>query len=103
MKPLSIAEEYYSSLSSLVSLSLSFQFQCISHRKSTYGMVRPSLTNHPIPVTHLTSLIPGNSTLSAITAVVAANVVLISYIVASLRDDRAEQEARKPLESRKDR
>jgi len=45
----------------------------------------------------------GNSTLSAITAVVAANVVLILYIVASLRDDRAEQEARKPLESRKDR
>jgi len=45
----------------------------------------------------------GNSTFSAITAVVAANVVLISYIIASLREDRAEQEARKPLESRKDR
>ncbi|KAH9966139.1 hypothetical protein BC827DRAFT_1125396, partial [Russula dissimulans] len=45
----------------------------------------------------------GNSTFSAITAVVAANVVLVTYIVASLRDDRPEQETRKPLESRKDR
>ncbi|KAI9507724.1 hypothetical protein F5148DRAFT_83009 [Russula earlei] len=45
----------------------------------------------------------GNSTFAAITAVVAANAVLVAYIVTSLRDDRAEQEAGKPLESRKDR
>jgi len=45
----------------------------------------------------------GNSTFAAITAVVAANVVLVAYIVSSLRDDQAEREAAKPLESRKDR
>lgn len=42
----------------------------------------------------------GNSTFAAITAVVAANVVLVAYIISSVRDDR---EAAKPLESRKDR
>ena len=47
--------------------------------------------------------IPGNSTLAAITAVVAANIVLIAYIITSLREDKAEREAEKPLESRKDR
>lgn len=51
----------------------------------------------------LTSCILGNSTFAAITAVVAANVVLVAYIVSSLRDDQAEREAAKPLESRKDR
>jgi len=45
----------------------------------------------------------GNSTFAAITAVVAANVVLVAYIISSLRDDQAEREAVKPLESRKDR
>jgi len=45
----------------------------------------------------------GDSTFAAITAVVAANVVLVAYIVSSLREDRAEQEARKLSESRKDR
>jgi len=45
----------------------------------------------------------GNSTFAAITAVVAANVVLIAYIISSLRDDQAERETPKPLESRKDR
>ena len=45
----------------------------------------------------------GDSTFAAITAVVAANVVLVAYIVSSLREDRAEQEARKLPESRKDR
>jgi len=34
---------------------------------------------------------------------VAANVVLIAYIISSLRDDQAERETPKPLESRKDR
>jgi len=45
----------------------------------------------------------GDSTLAAITAIVAANIVLIAYIITSLRDDKAEREAEKPLESRKDR
>ncbi|KAI0003060.1 hypothetical protein BJV74DRAFT_882003 [Russula compacta] len=45
----------------------------------------------------------GNSTFAAITAVVAANVVLVAYIVSSLRDDQAEHEAGKFSESRKDR
>ncbi len=51
----------------------------------------------------LTLCILGDSTFAAITAVVAANVVLVAYIVSSLREDRAEQEARKVSESRKDR
>jgi hypothetical protein len=51
----------------------------------------------------LTSCFPGNSTFAAITAVVAANVVLVAYIVSSLRDDQAERKAAKPSESRKDR
>jgi hypothetical protein len=51
----------------------------------------------------MTSFTPGNSTFAAITAVVAANVVLVAYIVSSLRDDRAEREAVKPSESRKHR
>ena len=46
--------------------------------------------------------IPGNSTFAAITAVVAANVVLVAYIVSSLRDDKAEREAARPKESRKE-
>jgi hypothetical protein len=45
----------------------------------------------------------GNSTFAAITAVVAANVVLFAYIISSVRDDQVEREAAKPLESRKDR
>ena len=45
----------------------------------------------------------GNSTFAAITAVVAANVVLVAYIVSSVRDDQVERKATKPLESRKDR
>jgi hypothetical protein len=45
----------------------------------------------------------GNSTFAAITAVVAANVVLVAYIISSVRDDQGEREAAKPLESRKDR
>jgi hypothetical protein len=46
---------------------------------------------------------PGNSTFAAITAIVAANLVLVAYIITSLRDDQAEREAGKPTESRKDR
>jgi len=45
----------------------------------------------------------GNSTFAAITAIVAANIVLVAYIISSLRDDQAEREAGKPVESRKDR
>jgi hypothetical protein len=45
----------------------------------------------------------GNSTFAAITAVVAANVVLVAYIISSVRDDQVERKATKPLESRKDR
>ncbi|KAI0269175.1 hypothetical protein BC834DRAFT_967825 [Gloeopeniophorella convolvens] len=45
----------------------------------------------------------GNSTFAAITAIVAANVVLVAYIISSVRDDKAEREATKPSESRKDR
>ena len=45
----------------------------------------------------------GDSTFAAITAVFAANIVLVAYIVTSLRDDQAEREAEKPAESRKDR
>ncbi|KAH9977983.1 hypothetical protein BGW80DRAFT_1166345, partial [Lactifluus volemus] len=45
----------------------------------------------------------GNSTLAAITAIVAANIVLVAYIVSSLSDDKAEREAGKLSESRKDR
>ena len=45
----------------------------------------------------------GNSTYAAITAIVAANLVLVAYIITSLRDDQAEREAGKPAESRKDR
>ncbi|KAI9448230.1 hypothetical protein H4582DRAFT_1899351 [Lactarius indigo] len=45
----------------------------------------------------------GNSTFAAITAIVAANIVLVAYIISSLRDDQAERAAGKPVESRKDR
>jgi len=45
----------------------------------------------------------GDSTLAAITAVVVANVVLVAYIILSLREDQAEREVTKPSESRKDR
>ena len=51
----------------------------------------------------LTLCIPGNSTFAAITAVVCANVVLVAYIITSLREDQTEQETRKLSESRKDR
>ena len=58
----------------------------------------------PLWLSHdLLHSIPGNSTFAAITAVVAANVVLVAYIVTSLRDDKTEREVAKPLESRKDR
>ena len=70
-------------------------------------MVRPSQIFPPLRLRLFHDLdlhsIPGNSTFAAITAVVAANVVLVAYIVTSLRDDQAEREAGKPLESRKDR
>ena len=45
----------------------------------------------------------GDSTFAAITAVVAANVILVAYIISSLREDQTEREATKPSESRKDR
>lgn len=46
----------------------------------------------------------GNSTLAALTAVCAANMVLILYIIASLREDQESITSKKsPGESRKDR
>jgi len=45
----------------------------------------------------------GNSTFAAITAVLSAHVVLVAYIISSLREDQAEQETKKLSESRKDR
>ncbi|PFH51414.1 hypothetical protein AMATHDRAFT_59164 [Amanita thiersii Skay4041] len=38
----------------------------------------------------------GNSTYAAITAVVAANVVLVAYIVSSIKEDRQAQQAVAP-------
>ncbi|EIM88558.1 uncharacterized protein STEHIDRAFT_54910, partial [Stereum hirsutum FP-91666 SS1] len=49
----------------------------------------------------------GNSTYSAITAIVAANIVLVAYIVLSLLEDKQEREgakvSEKAGESRKER
>ena len=69
-------------------------------------MERCVLTFHPhARASLLTCLLVfiGNSTFAAITAVVAANVVLVAYIISSVRDDQVEREVAKPLESRKDR
>lgn len=54
------------------------------------------------------TMIAGNSTYAAISAVVAANVVLVSYIITSVMDDTSANETRSPLadapgETRKDR
>ena len=57
----------------------------------------------PTTLPLLTLCFIGDSTFAAITAVVAANIVLVAYIISSLREDRAEREAAKPSESRKDR
>ena len=96
-----ISGEYSSSSSSSACLLVSFQLHPISHRRNTYGVVR-SLC---VVFTRLVNIFcrPGNSTFAAITAIVAANLVLVAYIITSLRDDRAEREAGKPAESRKDR
>lgn len=56
----------------------------------------------------VTSLAVGNSTYAAISAVVAANVVLVTYIITSVMDDTSANETRSPLadapgETRKDR
>ncbi|KAG8898391.1 hypothetical protein FRB99_007461 [Tulasnella sp. 403] len=49
----------------------------------------------------------GNATYAAITAIVAANLVLIAYIISSVREDARDQSAaaaaKGGLESRKDR
>jgi hypothetical protein len=64
----------------------------------------PSRTVHPHdPGALLILCFLGDSTFAAITAVVAANVVLVAYIISSLREDQAERKAAKPSESRKDR
>lgn len=61
------------------------------------------------PRAHVHSLPPcaGNSTYSAITAIVAANIVLVAYIVLSLLEDKQEREgakvSEKAGESRKER
>jgi len=59
----------------------------------------PTLTTLRLPNT----LYPGNSTFAAITAVASAHVVLVAYIISSMREDQAEQETRNLSESRKDR
>lgn len=72
------------------------------------GMVRLVLT-FPCPRAHVHSLplCAGNSTYSAITAIVAANIVLVAYIVLSLLEDKQEREgakvSEKAGESRKER
>jgi len=72
-----------------------------------YKLVLFSLSLGIVPITSYFAsekyIWNGNSTFAAITAVVAANIVLVAYIATSLRDDKAEREAGKPLESRKDR
>ncbi|KAM6495988.1 hypothetical protein JOM56_008694 [Amanita muscaria] len=46
----------------------------------------------------------GNATYAAITAIVAANLVLVSYIISSVMDDRGSNEPSKiPAESKKER
>ncbi|KXN83732.1 Vacuolar ATPase assembly integral membrane protein VMA21 [Leucoagaricus sp. SymC.cos] len=45
----------------------------------------------------------GNPTIAAITAVVAANVVLVAYIITSLLEDRKDNAQRAELESKKSR
>jgi len=58
---------------------------------------------HPAHLSPDLLAIIGNSTFAAITAVVAANIVLVAYIISSVRDDQVEREAARPMESRKDR
>ncbi|KAF8493522.1 hypothetical protein JB92DRAFT_2999247 [Gautieria morchelliformis] len=51
-------------------------------------------------------LFNGNTTYSAITAIVAANIVLVSYIIVSIMEDASSDKTAqvgKPLESRKSR
>ncbi|TCD67678.1 hypothetical protein EIP91_012044 [Steccherinum ochraceum] len=53
---------------------------------------------------YVSNRIPGNSTYAAITAIVAANVVLVAYIIVSVRDDKQEPAPVAPageLESKK--
>ncbi|KZV69188.1 hypothetical protein PENSPDRAFT_686547 [Peniophora sp. CONT] len=47
----------------------------------------------------------GNSTYAAVVAIIGANVVLVTYILLSVMDDKREKEAKSggPAESRKDR
>lgn len=55
-------------------------------------------------------VLTGNTTYAAIVAIIGANVVLVTYILLSIMDDKREEEAKKaaekvggPAESRKDR
>ncbi|KAI0254364.1 hypothetical protein BJV78DRAFT_1121458 [Lactifluus subvellereus] len=88
-------------------LSRFFHSRISSYRGALFKLVIFSLSLGIIPITSYFAsekyVWNGNSTLAAITAIVAANIVLIAYIITSLRDDKAEREAGKPLESRKDR
>ena len=97
-----ISGECYSSSYFSACLLVSFQLHPISRRRNTYGVVRSRCTVF-IRVVPNVYCRPGDSTFAAITAVFAANIVLVAYIVTSLRDDQAEREAGKPAESRKDR
>ena len=81
-----------------------YHTNCILFRIGEIYMGWYAHTALSLLVSFLTSLCrPGDSTFAAITAVFAANIVLVAYIVTSLRDDQAEREAGKPAESRKDR
>jgi hypothetical protein len=66
-------------------------------------MVGPRVPFAPTTFNFPTPCFLGDSTLAAITAVVVANVVLVAYIISSMREDQAEREVTKPSESRKDR
>lgn len=70
------------------------------------GMVRPSRPLFFGLFKFVVSGCVGNSTYSAITAIIAANIVLVAYIVLSLLEDKQEREGGKVIEkaeSRKER
>lgn len=81
--------------------------QTVEHGGVLLKLVIFSLSLGIVPITSYFAsekyIWDGNSTFAAITAIVAANIVLVTYIISSLREDQAEREAGKPAESRKDR
>lgn len=68
----------------------------------------PSSNSPSLPTVIWTNISIDNSTYSAITAVVSANVVLVTYIIASVLEDKGDQASINPtktaeIESRKTR